>query len=135
MSAEKVITALLLASADVVALVADRIGYGPLEQNTGLPALATNLISEQRRNTSSTAESSQLMMARMQVTVLARSYDEQKELINLVDAACRYKRGTFAGVPGVSTLPELRGPDMRDDDARVFMQTIDFMVAYLDQAT
>ena len=130
MSAEKIITALLRAHSPLVAVVSTRIGPGPLPQGTALPALATNLISNVRRNTVSTAEAAQLFRSRMQITVLASSYSQQKALIRLVSDACKYQRGTIAGSTGVSVLPDIEGPDMRDDDASIYMQTIDFSVSY-----
>lgn len=131
MSAEKIITALLRAHSPLVAVVSTRIGPGPLPQGTALPALATNLISNVRRNTVGTREAAQLFRSRMQVTVLASSYAQQKQLIRLVADACKYQRGTVAGVAGVSVLPDIEGPDMRDDDATIYMQTIDFAVSYI----
>lgn len=132
MSAEKIITALLRAHAPLVALVGTRIGFGPLPQNTALPALATNLISDRERMTLSLAETTRLHRARMQVTVLASSYAQQKELVDLVGRACSKKRGTIAGFNGVVVLADIEGPDSRDDDATIFAQTTDFMVTYLD---
>lgn len=130
MSAEKIITALLRASSPLVAVVSTRIGPGPLPQGTALPAVATNLISNVRRNTVGTREAAQLFRSRMQVTVLASSYAQQKTLVRLVADACKYQRGTIAGFSGVSVLPDIEGPDMRDDDATIYMQTIDFSVSY-----
>lgn len=131
MSAEKIIFALLAAHAPLVAVVpASRIAPGPLPQGVALPAIATNLISNRARHTVSTAEARRLWISRMQCTALTASYAEQKRLIRLIDDACRYKRGTIAGFTGVSVIPELEGPDMRDDATVVYMQTIDFMVTY-----
>ncbi len=130
MSAEIVITSLLLAHAPLTAVVGTRIMPGPLTQGTALPAIATNLISNLRRNTVSTAEAVQMMTSRMQVSVFARSYAQQKQLIGLVGDACRYKYGTISGIVGVAVLPDLEGPDDRDDASTIYMQTVDFMVSW-----
>lgn len=131
MSAEKIIFALLSAHTALTNVVpVARIGPGPLPQGIALPAVATNLVSNVPRHTVSTAEAKRMHRSRVQCTALAGTYASQKALIRLIDDACRYRRGTVAGFTAVSVLPDIEGPDFRDDDAKVYMQTIDFLVAY-----
>jgi hypothetical protein len=133
-SAEKIITALMRAHAPLLAVVpftGGRIGPGPLAQGVTLPAIAYNLISNQHRNTLSGAEPFRFYRSRVQVTVLATSYAQQKDLIRLVFAACSNRRGVIAGCFNVSVLSDIEGPDMKNDDAGIFMQTIDFMVTFV----
>lgn len=134
MSAEKIIVSLLRAHAPLLAVVpftGGRIAPGPLQQGVTLPALAYNLISNVHRNTLSGAEGQRLYRSRVQITVMAASYAEQKNLIRLVFAACANKRGLIAGYQNVAVLSDIEGPDMRDDDPVVYMQTTDVLVTYV----
>lgn len=130
MNAEAITTALLRAHAPLVALIGTRLGPGPLPQATALPAVATNLVSSNPRNPAAGGAAKRHFVSRMQITVLGESYARQKQLIALVSAACSYYRGDIAGATEVSVVPDIIGPDFRDDSAAIFMQTIDFRVFF-----
>jgi hypothetical protein len=121
MIAEKAINYLLRNYAPLTAKVpASRIFGGLIPLDTKLPAIAYNYISGVRSKNIDMGD--QIVRARIQVTVHAASYASQKEIIELVKDAC--------DVTVDSILADLTGPDMRDDDAGIFMQTQDFIVKF-----
>jgi hypothetical protein len=129
MSAEKAINYLLRNHAPLTAKVpSTRIFAGLIPLGTTLPAIAYNFISGVR--TKNLDMGNQIVRARVQVTVQAASYPAQKEIIDLIIAACDAKRGAIGTVTVDSIMADLTGPDLRDDDAGLFMQTQDFIVAY-----
>lgn len=133
MSGAAIITALLLADAVLLDLLLgepDRLHVGVVPQNAPLPAVAIGQISGNPRNTLSSHEASVRRRERIQVTVLAKSYVEQRALIQTVRRACQYQRGTLAGMSQASVLPDLEGPDLRLDDPGIYMQTHDFTVSF-----
>lgn len=132
MSAVKVIRALLVADAATLAIApASSIIAGVLPQGSALPALAITEVSRTDRNILSPGSHAR-STARVQVTVFTTSYPAQKTLLQAVRHACRDKRGTVAGVPGVAVLLDGTGPDFNDSDTGFYMQTQDFMVGYTE---
>jgi hypothetical protein len=129
MSAELAIKAMLDAHAPLTAIVpATKIFAGLIPINTALPAVAYNFISGVRPK--SIGMTTQMTMSRIQVTVQAKTYAQQKQLIKLVRNACDAKQGPFGGTDVDSCMVEIEGPDQRDDDSSIFMQTVDFMVKW-----
>jgi hypothetical protein len=105
-----------------------KIFPGLIPVNTVLPAIAFNLISGLPVKNQRMAN--MLKVSRIQVTVQTRSYAKQKQIIQLIRNACDAKQGLFNSVDVDSSLADIEGPDMRDDDAAIFMQTQDFIVKY-----
>ena len=132
MSAEKVIYSLLKSDAAVTALVGTRIFDGTVPLNAAMPVLAYNHISSVNRTMVSMADADTLMMSRIQVTAMAKTYPEVKALLRAVDRACDKRRGVIAGVTVNSVIGDTAGPDMRDDDATLYMQSADFKVTWID---
>ena len=131
MRAEKVINALLNAASGVTALVANRIyGGGQLPQGTALPAIVVEHVSSNELTTIDANAAFGLMKARIQVTVLAKNYVDQKAVLEQVRIACNYQRGVIATVRVITVLRDTVGPDQRDDDMQVYTQSIDFQVTY-----
>jgi len=129
MSDVKVIRYLLANSAGLTAVVpATRIMAGPIPQGTALPAIAVSHVSGVW-NSEISAQGRQCT-ARVQVTVMAASYVQQKQIMPLVRAAVPRTRGTVNGVSVDSILREPDGPDFRDDEVGLFMQTQDFIVKF-----
>lgn len=130
MSDVKVITHLLTNSAALIAVVpAARIVPGVLPQGCTLPALAVAHVSTVRQQLIS-AGSVQLCTSRVQITVFAASYKSQKTVLSLVRAALPRTHGTVAGVAVDRLVHSLDGPDFRDDDAGMFMGSVDYIVAF-----
>jgi hypothetical protein len=132
MSAEKVINALLTADAALAALVGDTILPGVIPQGTPLPAVAYNHISTVERTTVAMNETTTLCTSRIEVAVQAKTYPSQKEVLKAVRKACKNKSGVIAGITVHSVTVDTVGPDMRDDDAGIYMQTQDFKVTYTE---
>jgi len=128
-----VIRALLVADAAVTAKVpAVRIMAGLLPQGVALPALAIEEISSVPQPTID-AQAYAIMRTRVQVTVSAGSYPEQKTVAALARAACEYRRGAIADQQVASIVLESTGPDLRDGDAQIFQQPLDFIVIHQPQ--
>lgn len=131
MRAEKVIRALLAQAAGVSAVVGDRIHPVPLPQGVTLPALGyTHVSTREHTGDGSASAAYVLCTSRIQVDVLAKDYPTQKSLLDEVRKACNYQRGIIAGVTVVSVLRAGVAHDERDDDMRVYRQSIDFLVTY-----
>jgi hypothetical protein len=132
MSAVKIIRALLVADAAVIALVpATRIIAGVLPQATALPAMAITEVSRTDRNIIRPGAAAR-STSRVQVSVVAGSYPAQKQLLAAVRHACRDKTGTLASAAGVVVLLDSTGPDFNDPDTGFYMQSQDFSVSYTE---
>lgn len=131
MSAVKVIRYLLANHANLTAVVpAAKIMAGEIPLNTVLPAIAVNEISSVERTTVAMNTATVLTTSRAQVTVMSKTYDEQKSILALVRNACPVSRGTVNGVVVDSIIPDIVGPDLRDDVAGIFFQSRDFIVKF-----
>lgn len=127
------ITYLLAASANLIAVVpAARIMAGVLPLNTEVPALGVTQISGLEATTvaMNQAASGRLRTERVQVTINAETYPQQKQILELVRAACRNRHGLTNGVDLDSILPGGDGPDGFDAAAKNYAQTIDFIVRW-----
>jgi hypothetical protein len=129
MTPVEIVSVLLLADADVVAAVAPgMVKAGRLPDNAVLPALAVREISRierlKLRRTGKVRETS-----RVQVTVRANSYREQKAIVDLVIRACA-GRTSAASVPEPFAITNAAtGPDLIGD-AGIFEQPQDFRVTH-----
>ena len=124
---------LLANNAPLLAKVpAAKILAGVIPIGTDLPAIGLNTISSSERNT--VAMNSQKVMAteRVQVTVQTKSYADQKAILELVRKAVPNTHAMVNGIQVDSILPDSVGPDMRDDDMQIFLQSRDFLVKYLE---
>ena len=120
---------LLANNSSLIAVVpAARIMAGPLPQGTAAPAIAITHISSMPRNQVTTT-SELFFDARIQVTVLAKSYAVQRQALKLVRAAVSRKPGTVNSVKVDAILPDVEGPDF-DNTAGLFMGSQDFVVTY-----
>lgn len=120
---------LLANHAPLTAVVpAANIQPGPMPLGTTIPAISIAHISGVWNSQVSTQ--GRQCTARVQVTVKAATYPQQKQIIALVRAAVPRTRGVVNGVSvdSIQRLPD--GPDFGDDDVGIFMQTQDFMVRY-----
>lgn len=130
MSDVKVIRYLLATSAGLTAVVPSaRILAGRVPQGTTLPALCVQHVSTVRRHAVA-ATAVKLCTARVQVTVYASTYVQQKEIMTLVRAALPQTRGTVNGVEVDSIHHELDGPDFDDDTTEIYMESVDYKVTF-----
>ena len=127
-----VIYSLLSADSALLLLVpVGRIYSGVIPQNTVAPCIAITEISTFEVPTVDANSPSVIASTRVQVTVIAKNYPQQKQLLDAVRKACNYERGTIAGVSVISVRRAGDGPDFFDGDAGLCMQTTDFRVTWL----
>lgn len=129
MSDVKVIRHLLANNAPLTAVVdAAKIVADEIPQGAPMPAILVEHISGVWGEEIS--KQSNFCRARVQVTVMAASYAQKKQIMRLVREAVPRSGGTIAGVAVDSILREPDGADFSDSTARIFMQTQDFMVSF-----
>jgi hypothetical protein len=130
MSDVKAIKHLLHSDAALVAVVpVAKIKSGPIAQGTTLPAISVSHVSTIRRHAIAST-SSEFCTSRVQITVMAKSYPEQKSILALIRAALPRTRGSVNGVIVDSLLKDIDGPDFREDDAEIYMQSVDYIITY-----
>jgi hypothetical protein len=135
MRAEKVIYALLVADAGVTSLAGTapvRVYPSHLPQNTVMPAITVQVVSGMESPVIDAQAGQSLVMSRIQVTVMGKDYKQLKDLVEAVRLACLYKSGLIAGVRVLAILRDGVGPDLRDDDLDLYLQSIDFMVRHYE---
>lgn len=134
MSAVRVIRALLIAHAPVVALVPpERIVGGDLAQGTPLPAITLSEASRVEMSTVSLAQRAVQVTARVQVTVHAQSYSQQKALLQAAKLGPGAHTGAVDGVQVRSVMRDVVGPDMKDAAASIYEQSRDFKVVFVEE--
>lgn len=133
MSGVAIITGLLLANAPLTAAVVPaNIMPGVIPLGTVLPAVSIADISGMSRNTISMKEPNGSMATdRVQVTVKAKTYADQKRILDLVHEACQNTYGLVNGVQCRSIIDGVKGPDMQDVERSIFLQSRDFLVMYI----
>lgn len=114
----------------LAAVPAARIFAGVVPLETALPAISVSELLVYQRLTLAMNSARVLARARIQVSVLADTHPQQKSVIQLVRDALPHTRGTLNGVLLDSILPDVEGPDFRDDAATIFMQSQDYIVKF-----
>lgn len=133
MSAVKVMRALLHAYPAVVALVPlERVVAGTVPQESELPAIGIKEIGRNEFATVARTEKRVLVRSRVQVTVYAKSYPEQKAVLRAANLGPGVHTGVVAGVTVRSVVRGEVGPDLSEEDAGIFEQSRDFMVSYIE---
>lgn len=119
-------------SALVAVVPSARILAGMLPQGIALPALAVSHVSTLRRQAIA-GTTKKYCTSRVQVTVLASGYVQQKQVLALVVAAVPRTHGTVNGVNVVSIVDDINGPDFRDDEVQpvIYMGSQDFVVTWI----
>lgn len=135
MSGVVAVRQVLVGSADLVALVpATRIGAGVLPQGTPLPAISLESVSKTDRNIPNPGPWLHVT-ERVQITVLARDYDSQAEVLAEIRRALRAERfPAVAGLERVTVHTDSAGPDFMNEDATIHMGTQDAKVTYSEPA-
>jgi len=133
MSSVSVIRRLLVADAALTAVVPSaRIFAGDVPLGTGLPAIAIFDTSDVPRNTISMKEVKRKAFGRVQVTVYTATYPQKKAILKLVRQAARNQYGVVGSTMVLSVLPDIVGPDLDDDEAKIYTQSRDFKVTYIE---
>ena len=118
------------AAAVIAQVPAARIFAGTVPLNAALPAIGVAQVSGVERLTVSMGESSRFRTDRVQVTVYAATYATKVSILDLVRTALSPVRGTVGSVDVDSILPDSEGPDIDDEEARVYERSRDFMVSW-----
>ena len=103
--------------------------HGVTANVTTFTAIAVTHVSTVRPQMVNAA--SKLCVSRVQVTVMAATYQTQKSVLALVRAALPRSRGTVNGVAVDSILIDIEGPDFTDE-AGLYMGSIDYRVTYTE---
>ena len=131
MDAVAVMRALLLADQSLVDLVGANIHAGDVLLSQ-LPAVGIREISRTEQDTVARSGATTLVTARVQVTVYAKSYPQQKSILQATRLGLGVHTGTVAGVHVLSVLRDAVGPDLSNPDIPNFEQSRDFKVTYLE---
>ena len=131
MSAVNAVQYLLAHNSGLLAVVPiGQIWAGLIPAGTAVPAVCVTHVSTVRKNMVS--ESARVCTSRVQVSVMASTYKQQGEVLALVRAALPRSRGTVNSVKLESILLDSEGPDFRNDDAGLFLGSIDYMVTFTE---
>lgn len=132
MKVEKVIRSLLTSDPGVTALVSSDNIY-PVALPRGIKIstyIVTQVISNVMRPTIDGHHKQNLYQARVQVDCVAPLYPALCALVEAVRLACNFKRGTIASARVTSVSLALEGPQNFDDEQRLFIQPVDFIIIY-----
>jgi hypothetical protein len=130
MSGVAAVRSLLAGSTTLVAQVpVTRILAGTIPMGAQVPAIGITKVDAVPRLTVA-GGTPQFVTERVQVTAIAATYKEAKELLELVRQALPYSRGSINGVAVDSILPDVEGPDFEDIEVGVFMNSQDFIVRF-----
>lgn len=115
-----------------------RIFSGPVPLNadgtvaSDLPAIGIKKIDGTEFDAVDRSEPSVMKTERVQVTVYAANYDEKAPILNLIGGACRPKPSSpVNGVRVGGIMPAGEGPDLDDWEAKIFEQSRDFFVKWI----
>ncbi len=114
----------------VAVVPAARIVPGVVRQGTALPAIGITQVSGVSRKTLAGSEAAKLVTERVQVTVLATSYRQQKDILALVRAALPPTRGQINGFACDSIEDDIEGPDLYNPDPEFYEQGQDFFIRF-----
>lgn len=130
MSGVAIIRSILANNGNLVsAVTSDKIIAGTAPINTLLPVVTVTQISGIEYQLIKQI-GVQLVSDRVQVTVLANSYVQQKQLLELVRASVQSTRGTVNGFAVDSIVRQIDGPDLYSDDPVMYEQSIDYIVRF-----
>lgn len=135
MNGVMIIRALLAAHSPLTALVpAANIRAGTVPVGV-MPAVGIKEISRVETDTVSRGQTNVMVIARIQVTVYAGGtggYMAKKALIQAAKLGPGAHTGVIAGATVRSVLRDIVGPDFDDDAAKVYEQSRDFKVTYIE---
>lgn len=130
MSGTAIIRYLLANNAPLTEIVpSSKIMAGVIPLNAALPAISIRQISGIehkliKRNGTQTATD------RVQVTVNATTYPQQKQILKLIRSALPATRGTVNTFSVDSITPDIDGPDLYSEDPVIYEQSIDYIVRF-----
>lgn len=143
MRAEGVMMALLRANATVLATVGaspQGIYFSRMAENAPFPALVLETVSGQLVTPINATAGMQLLATRIQVNALARTVLQCKQLLDYARIALEFQSGVINATLGGATVPvtvqgiwrEAIGPDLKDDELGVYVQSHDYVVMHFE---
>lgn len=132
MRAEQVIYALLSADTGVIASVGTRVYPSRVPQNNAMPSIAYQVVSGNELTPFDAQAGYQVVQTRVQITAMAKNYTECKAVLESVRKALLYKSGVIAAVKVLSILRGGIGPDLREDDTSLYVQSTDYIVTHYE---
>lgn len=128
------VLAVLEADAALIALVpVENIAAGPRPLGTVLPAISLASVSKVDLNLPSPAPT-RFVRERVQVTVAASNYPEQRAVLRAVRKAAADKLyPAVAGISGVTIHTESAGPDFMNEAGSLWLGSQDFLVKYNEE--
>lgn len=107
-----------------------KIMAGVLPLNTVLPAISIRQISGVEMKLIKRS-GNEMVTDRVQVTVLATTYPEQKTILELIRSALPSVRGYIDEFEVDSILPDIDGPDLYSENPVIYEQSIDYIVRFI----
>lgn len=124
---------LMQADPTLMSLLSDaQVVAGTVPQGDPLPAIGVTEVSRNEFRTVSAGEPTTLVTARIRLTVHAKNYPSQKEVLLAAKLGPGVHTGRIAGVKVRSVRRGDVGPDFSDDSAGIYQQSRDFMVTYIE---
>lgn len=125
------IRSVLVADAALTNLVpASKIAAGVLPQGTAAPFITLQSISSFDRNIPAPG-AKRFVTERVQVSVVAKTYDQQQIIMAAVKKAAADKiNPTVPGISNATIHTDSKGPDGINDDASLYIGSQDFRVKY-----
>lgn len=142
MRAEAVMFALIRASTAVTAIIGTGTGLylTRITENNPYPAVVLEMVDGHLVQPINATAGMQLLQSRIQVTALAKTAIQAKQILDLIRIACEFKSGLIAcTISGVAYNVQVQavyrdsiGPDIKNDDLSVSMQSHDYMVMHYE---
>jgi|ERR1044072_3836003 hypothetical protein len=139
MSGTAIVRELLANTSAVTALVpAARIRAGIVPQGIALPAIGVHTISESEEGTIARGYAQKMIYERVQVTVYAKQDDTgsgyalMKRIMKAVALGAGVHTGVVLGFRVRSVMPWGVGPEIPPDDNKIYEQSRDFMVTFVE---
>jgi hypothetical protein len=133
MSGVAIVRALLASTPAVTALVpASRIIAGFADQALVRPLITVTQVSANEVPTVGRRLSVKMIRERVQVTVLADKYLDLKKIMKAAALGAGVHTGVVVGIVVKSVLPENVGPEIPPGDDKIFEQSRDFMVTFVE---
>ena len=129
----ELIVAALINHASITALVGARRALGQLPQNSAMPALVYQVLNADPRPNLNYASGPQLAYSRIQFNPLALTIPEVKSIHSALRSVLDFKHNsTVAGKLVVSCRFDLLGPMDKDNEAGIWTQPADYILAYYE---
>jgi hypothetical protein len=134
MSGTAIVREILANDQRVLSIVpATSVRAGIVPQGNEMPAVCVHTISETEEETIARNMPVKMIRELVQVTVYAKdSYALMKRLMKASSLSSSVHRGNFVGFKCISVLPWGVGPEIPPTDDKIYEQSRDFMVTFVE---